>query len=237
MNVTDLNRQNTNGTALGGIVFDDKRNEKHNNDAKSNIIPSTESTKRRASLGSNNRSVPLNRHNDNDGNNNECDDSSVVYSDSDSDFDDIVPSPASLHNNLNQSSSSGIMMMDTNLDTAMPRHSSVMCANNDVKPNIGSIAVQNSSDITFGNKTFYQGPVTIKQFVYDKNNKWKETELPSSATATGVTSATKHDNLGSTNICTDKLSQIGRFTFSPIESVSPSPSIIPAFYACMRIET
>lgn len=43
------------------------------------------------------------------------------------------------------------------------------------KPQIGSIAVQNSSDITFGNKTFYQGPVTIKQFLLD-HNKWKPNE-------------------------------------------------------------
>lgn len=42
------------------------------------------------------------------------------------------------------------------------------------KLNIGSIALQNSTGITFGNKTFYQGPVTIKQFLYD-NNKWKPT--------------------------------------------------------------
>lgn len=41
------------------------------------------------------------------------------------------------------------------------------------KLNIGSIAVQNSSEITFGNKTFYQGPVTIKQFLYD-NDKWQQ---------------------------------------------------------------
>lgn len=41
-----------------------------------------------------------------------------------------------------------------------------------VKPNIGSIAVQNSSDITFGDKTFYQGPVTIKQFLLE-NNQWR----------------------------------------------------------------
>lgn len=39
-------------------------------------------------------------------------------------------------------------------------------------PKIGNIAVQNSSDITFGNKTFYQGPVTIKQFLLDGSNRW-----------------------------------------------------------------
>lgn len=45
--------------------------------------------------------------------------------------------------------------------------------NNSEQPRIGTVAVQNSTDITFGNKTFYQGPVTIKQFLLDeKNNKW-----------------------------------------------------------------
>lgn len=40
-------------------------------------------------------------------------------------------------------------------------------------PRIESIAIQNSSDIQFGNKTFYNGPVTIKQFLLDdKNKKW-----------------------------------------------------------------
>lgn len=38
-------------------------------------------------------------------------------------------------------------------------------------PRIESIAIQNSSDIQFGNKTFYNGPVTIKQFLLDDKNK------------------------------------------------------------------
>lgn len=41
------------------------------------------------------------------------------------------------------------------------------------KQNIGSIAIQSSADITFGNKTFYRGPVTIKQFLLDDND-WTE---------------------------------------------------------------
>ena len=45
--------------------------------------------------------------------------------------------------------------------------------NNAEQSRIGTVAVQNSTDITFGNKTFYQGPVTIKQFLLDeKNSKW-----------------------------------------------------------------
>lgn len=59
-----------------------------------------------------------------------------------------------------------------------------------VRPNIGSIAVQNSSDITFGNKTFYQGPVTIKQYIKDKDkNKWtpsdKANDNPNFVTSNG----------------------------------------------------
>lgn len=40
-------------------------------------------------------------------------------------------------------------------------------------PRIDTVAIQNSSDIQFGNKTFYNGPVTIKQFLLDdKSSKW-----------------------------------------------------------------
>lgn len=35
-------------------------------------------------------------------------------------------------------------------------------------PTIQSIAIKNSTDVTFGNKTHYHGPVTIKQFLVDK---------------------------------------------------------------------
>lgn len=95
-------------------------------------------------------------------------DSSIA--DSDSDFDDM-PSAVSdfMYDSANgakvNSSSNGIIVVnDSNAGTQ----------NGNVagKPNIGSIAVQNSSDITFGNKTFYQGPVTIKQFLLE-NNKWR----------------------------------------------------------------
>ncbi|KAK5642878.1 hypothetical protein RI129_009045 [Pyrocoelia pectoralis] len=34
------------------------------------------------------------------------------------------------------------------------------------QPSFGNIAVTNSTDIHFGNKTYYQGPVTIKQVLY-----------------------------------------------------------------------
>ncbi|CAO1316068.1 unnamed protein product [Diamesa tonsa] len=47
-------------------------------------------------------------------------------------------------------------------------------SNNTDQPRIGTVAVQNSTDITFGNKTFYQGPVTIKQFLLDEKNNNKQ---------------------------------------------------------------
>lgn len=96
------------------------------------------------------------------------DDSSVV--DSDSDFEEI---PNQKIDRI--TSPSGIVLVNKNIEPSNLCQSSVLCGNSDAKSHIGSIAVQNSSDITFGNKTFYQGPVTIKQFVYDKN-KWKENE-------------------------------------------------------------
>lgn len=42
------------------------------------------------------------------------------------------------------------------------------------RPQIGSIALSNSSDVTFGDKHFYEGPVTIQQFLIDGRDKWKE---------------------------------------------------------------
>lgn len=42
------------------------------------------------------------------------------------------------------------------------------------RPQIGSVALSNSSDVTFGDKHFYEGPVTIQQFLIDSRDKWKE---------------------------------------------------------------
>nr|NP_001303367.1 peptidoglycan recognition protein LC, isoform I [Drosophila melanogaster]ALI30469.1 peptidoglycan recognition protein LC, isoform I [Drosophila melanogaster] len=43
---------------------------------------------------------------------------------------------------------------------------------------IGSIALTNSTDVTFGDKHFYEGPVTIQQFLIDNRDKWKPGEGP-----------------------------------------------------------
>lgn len=92
------------------------------------------------------------------------DDSSVV----DSDEDEIVEQPPPLSAFVSEK----IIGLNDN-----QTHDAVVMVSQpgtvaEPKTNIGSIAVKDSSDITFGNKTFYQGPVTIKQFMLT-NNTWK----------------------------------------------------------------
>ncbi|XP_011642065.1 peptidoglycan-recognition protein LC-like [Pogonomyrmex barbatus] len=56
--------------------------------------------------------------------------------------------------------------------TIVQQHQSVTTANGDVvlpnadPSNFGDVCVKNSTNVHLGNKTFYKGPVTIKQFVY-----------------------------------------------------------------------
>lgn len=101
------------------------------------------------------------------------DSSSVV--DSDSDIDEIPKSAADFFRtktvcttNSSHEQNQGVIVIN---ETNSSDNSNVATK----QPQIGSIAVQNSSDITFGNKTFYQGPVTIKQFLLEKNQ-WRQTE-------------------------------------------------------------
>ncbi|XP_051859621.1 peptidoglycan-recognition protein LC isoform X2 [Drosophila albomicans] len=41
---------------------------------------------------------------------------------------------------------------------------------------IGSIALTNTTDVTFGDKHYYEGPVTIQQILIDSRDKWKTAE-------------------------------------------------------------
>lgn len=56
--------------------------------------------------------------------------------------------------------------------TIIQQHQAVATANGDVvlpnadPSNFGDVCVKNSTNVHLGNKTFYKGPVTIKQFVY-----------------------------------------------------------------------
>ncbi|XP_037906725.1 peptidoglycan-recognition protein LC isoform X2 [Hermetia illucens] len=99
-------------------------------------------------------------------------DSSVI--DSDSDFEDMPTNGEFIIQELGQhitpnNCKNGIIVVSQNQLDKSGSNSNVSTT---PRPQIGSIAVQNSTDITFGDKTFYQGPVTIKQFLLE-NNKWK----------------------------------------------------------------
>lgn len=97
----------------------------------------------------------------------DCD--SSIASDSDCDFDIEDYNIASTSNDRIENVANGGVITTGAIVVSQNIEKDV------TKPQIGSIAVQNSSDITFGNKTFYQGPVTIKQFLLD-HNKWKPNE-------------------------------------------------------------
>ncbi|KAF5283534.1 hypothetical protein FQA39_LY17314 [Lamprigera yunnana] len=55
----------------------------------------------------------------------------------------------------------------TTSDTDSERNE-VIQSYNEQQPTFGNIKVENSTDIHFGNKTYYQGPVTVKQILYAK---------------------------------------------------------------------
>lgn len=122
----------------------------------------------------------------------DCDSSSI-----DSDSDDAKKSNnLDLKKKLNAQNSREIILINE------PQSIGNMESNSS---NIGSIAVQNSSDITFGNKTFYQGPVTIKQqFLLDHN--WKETGNHNEAyTQSNSNISTTNKDSGGYIICTQIL--------------------------------
>lgn len=150
-----------------------------NNVSAYSLSRNRKNSKTTSSLGSNNISIATIDENESD--------SSMIDSGSD-DNEEFVNRNEGEYN----LSTSGIVLVNKSLDQPSAMQSSILYpSSHDTIPNIGSIAVQNSSDITFGNKTFYQGPVTIKQFVYDKT-KWKE-----------AGSTTSHDNPGFVNSTVD----------------------------------
>lgn len=105
------------------------------------------------------------------------DDDSSSLADSDSDLDEIhAQVPAfivdAMRNGAPTIPSNGMIVINNGASSV----SNTMAAGvGNGRPNIGSIALQNSSDITFGDKTFYQGPVTVKQFFLEKD-RWRSNE-------------------------------------------------------------
>lgn len=88
-------------------------------------------------------------------------DSSVIDSDSESDADEEI--------NCNE------IAYKSSIDTQSVKNfklqnigqSSDLWTNDDVKPNVGNICVQNSSDIIIGGNKVFHGPVTINHYVHD----------------------------------------------------------------------
>lgn len=103
------------------------------------------------------------------------DDGSSTASDSELD-DEPIPSKRDIlkyqSDGFNSTNSFANSLISNNGNVMVVNH----IDNNITQPTgtrIETVAIQNSSDIQFGNKTFYNGPVTIKQFLLDeKNNKW-----------------------------------------------------------------
>lgn len=152
-------------------------------------------------------------------------DSSIA--DSDSDFEDSLPIEPNVIlenirgiNNVNRNTS-GIVV----LNQGQPVVSEISSANSAVKPQIGSIAVQNSSDITFGNKTFYQGPVTIKQFLLE-NDKWKL--RPESGSTNGGYDQFDGDDI--TSDATNDSTKKGSITFGLCGKIILNVNFFPPHY-------
>lgn len=98
---------------------------------------------------------------------------SSTASDSDIELDPVPIKEQFLKYHNDPNSCSNVFSNDGNLVVVNPADKNAAEAS---IPRIGTVAVQNSTDIQFGNKTFFNGPVTIKQFMLDeKNNKWIRT--------------------------------------------------------------
>ncbi|XP_055701349.1 peptidoglycan-recognition protein SA-like isoform X2 [Phlebotomus papatasi] len=96
----------------------------------------------------------------------EDDDASSIMSDSSDEYRESAEKPElgnrarsyaiGAMNQVNRIGTNGVLVID---DQQQVQNSP------DRPPKIETVAVSNSSDITFGNKTFINGPVTIKQFI------------------------------------------------------------------------
>lgn len=101
------------------------------------------------------------------------DDRSGTSTDSDSDQDELELDSVPTRDKFLQTSppANNLLSNDGN-NVIMVNHADSSVAHSS-GPRINSVAIQHSSDIQFGDKTFYNGPVTIKQFLLDdRNKKW-----------------------------------------------------------------
>lgn len=79
----------------------------------------------------------------------------------------LAETPSKNENESNNSEDDNCSVSTINDDCE--KDGAIVLADDINKGKFENICVSNSSDVHFGNKTFYQGPVTIKQFVYANN--------------------------------------------------------------------
>lgn len=69
----------------------------------------------------------------------------------------------------NNSATSGSMEI-----VLRPAETSIVESSSKSNRSIGSVTVKNSTDVTFGNKSFFNGPVVIKKFVVNNSDIQKQ---------------------------------------------------------------
>lgn len=128
-------------------------------------------------------------------NDDDVDSSSIADSDSDADH---VPSRSefmagALANQKSRMEANGLVRSD-NVTTGNGiivinnAGDGLLSASASSRPHIGSIALQNSTDITFGDKKYFQAPVTIKKYYLDKEQ-WVQRDTVDGSTSAASTSA------------------------------------------------
>jgi len=91
--------------------------------------------------------------------------------------------------------------------TIVQQHQMVATTSSDIvlpnadPSNFGDVCVKNSTNVHLGNKTFYKGPITIKQFVYTNSTPiQKADELDASrGSDVNISDTSTSENDGSTN--------------------------------------
>lgn len=109
-------------------------------------------------------------------------DDSSNYSDSDSDLENVLDNNQNVINNMTHTYAMNIGVVPSNkiIDPNNISNSNVLCAKDATeRPNIGSIAMQNCNDVTFGDKTYISGNLIVKQYIQTDDRKkrqirWKE---------------------------------------------------------------
>lgn len=131
-------------------------------------------------------------------NDDDVDSSSIADSDSDADH---VPSRSEFmagalaaqrhHQNVTTTAAgNGIIVINNGANG-----DGLLMASESSRPHIGSIALQNSTDITFGDKKYFQAPVTIKKYYLDKD-KWVQRDAAETSGADNLAFVRSNGDMG-----------------------------------------